>query len=143
MLLALFADLVYAACRAGFVSFPLGADISVHLQLSEGSVESCLLDCCIGEGMLLQLSAEVVSIGMAFLLEEKQDERLYKAIEVAHAAGAGVIMAMTRTFLSCTSILLSASHEDRLKASHYHKMQIGVKCIVHFTLFLAAFELRE
>jgi hypothetical protein len=37
---------------------------------------------------------------MAFLLEKEQDERLNKAIEIAHAAGARVILSVAFTYLS-------------------------------------------
>ncbi|MGA7830978.1 MAG: hypothetical protein WCA21_08460 [Terracidiphilus sp.] len=99
MFFALLCDFVYPACRAGVVCFPFGADISIHFQLSKGSVESGFLDRGIGKSMILQLRAEVIAVRMALLFQQQQDKRLYKAVKISHAAGTRIIPAMASTNL--------------------------------------------
>jgi hypothetical protein len=78
--------------------------------------------------MLLHLRAEVVAIGVALLLEKEQDERLHKSIKISHAAGARVILAVTRTYLSWHSDPPSGFTLPLADGFTLSQIEIDVKC---------------
>jgi len=65
--------------------------VAVFLELAEGAIEGGALDFGVGEGVVFEIAGEVVAVGLAFLLEEEEEDGLDEAVEVAHGAGAGLV----------------------------------------------------
>ena len=100
MFLAVSGEFVNTPRRPTLPGLPRRSDITVLLQLPKSPIERCLVNLGVGKCVILQVCTEIIATRSSLFLQKKQNYRLYKAVEVAHATGTGVINAMARTYFS-------------------------------------------
>jgi hypothetical protein len=66
-------------------------------KLSERPIKSGHFDLGVRERILAYLGRQLVPVSPALSLQQEQQNRLNKTVEVPHGAGAGMLVSMTRT----------------------------------------------
>ena len=85
--------------RTSPIDVPFRSDIPILFQLPERSVESCHFDFRIGQGMLLELAGQIITLRLPLRLQEEEHNRLNKSIQISHRTTAGIFSTVTQADL--------------------------------------------
>jgi hypothetical protein len=78
------------------MQLPGGTDHAILIQLAKSPTQRSSIDLCVCQGVFLKIGGEVVPVRPSLPLQEQQNHRFNKPVQVSHGTGAGILFPWRR-----------------------------------------------